>query len=233
MTTPPTSAMSLPAVQTPTRSMVITLGLVAAICGLIIVSAYEGSLSAVRDNRRVALERAITKVLPGASKTVSYRALADGSIVQADDKDAPAGALSFHAAYDASGSLMGIAAEGSAKGYADTVRILFGYSPPCACVIGIGVINMRETPGIGDKILTDTAFLGNFKALDTRINAELSGLANEVKTVKHGTKTQAWQVDAISGATITSRAVGRAINEAAQALLPRLVPKLEQIQKAP
>ena len=213
--------------------MVLTLGLVAAICGLIIVSAYEGSLSAVRDNRRVALERAITKVLPGASKTVSYLALPDGSIITANGDETPVGALSFHAAYNASGGLMGIAAEGSAKGYADTVRILFGYSPPCSCVVGIGVISMRETPGIGDRILTDAAFLSNFKALDTQLNAELSGLANEVKTVKHGTKAQAWQVDAISGATITSRAVGRAINEASQALLPRLVPKLEQIQKAP
>ena len=233
MNTPPSSALPVPATQTPTRAMVLTLGLVAAICGLIIVSAYEGSLSAVRDNRRVALERAITKVLPGANKTISYLALPDGAIVAASGGDAPVGTLRFHAAYDAKGSLMGIAAEGSAKGYADTVRILFGYSPPCACIVGIGVINMRETPGIGDKILTDTAFLANFKALDTRLNAELSGLANEVKTVKHGTKTQAWQVDAISGATITSRAVGRAINEASQALLPRLVPKLEQIQKAP
>ena len=222
MNMPPSSALPVPATQTPTRAMVLTLGLVAAICGLIIVSAYEGSLSAVRDNRRVALERAITKVLPGANKTISYLALPDGAIVAASGGDAPVGTLRFHAAYDAKGSLMGIAAEGSAKGYADTVRILFGYSPPCACIVGIG-----------DKILTDTAFLANFKALDTRLNAELSGLANEVKTVKHGTKTQAWQVDAISGATITSRAVGRAINEASQALLPRLVPKLEQIQKAP
>ena len=218
---------------TPTRAMIVTLGLVAAICGLIIVGAYEGSLSAVQDNRRVAMRRAIDKVLPGAHKTVAYHALADGAVQAAGAGDPPAGALVFHAAYDASGQLMGIAAEGAAKGYADTVRILFGYSPRCACVVGIGVVSMRETPGIGDKILVDAAFLANFKALDVQLKADLKGLANEVKTVKHGTKTQAWQVDAISGATVTSRAVGRAINDAAQALLPRLVPKLEQIGKAP
>ncbi len=67
---------------------------------------------------------------------------------------------------------------------------------------------MRETPGIGDKILTDKDFLANFNALDVQLNADLTALANEVKTVKHGTKTEPWQVDAISGATITSRAVG-------------------------
>jgi Na+-translocating ferredoxin:NAD+ oxidoreductase subunit G len=233
MSSPLTPAM-LPAVpQTPTRAMVLTLGLVATICGLLIVIAYEGSLSAVKDNRRVALERAIVKVLPGAARTVSYLALPDGSVAAAGAGETPAGALSFHAAYDGAGQLMGIAAEGSAKGYADNVRILFGYSPKCSCIVGIGVVSMRETPGIGDKILTDAEFLANFKALDTRVNAELKGLVNEVKTVKHGAKTQPWQIDAISGATVTSRAVGRAINEAAQALLPRLVPKLEQIGKAP
>jgi hypothetical protein len=73
---------------------------------------------------------------------------------------------------------------------------------------------MRETPGIGDKIVTDKAFLANFAALDVKLKADLSALANEVKAVKHGTKTKAWQVDAIAGATVTSRAVGKAINDA-------------------
>ena len=89
---------------------------------------------------------------------------------------------------------------------------------------------MRETPGIGDKIITDKDFLANFVALDTRLNKELSGLANEVKTVKHGTKTKAWEIDAIAGATITSRAVGRAINQSAQALLPLVAPHLDKIR---
>ena len=95
----------------------------------------------------------------------------------------------------------------------------------------IGVVSMRETPGIGDKILTDKGFLANFEALDVQLKDDLSALANDVKVVKHGTKTQAWQIDAISGATITSRAVGKGVNEAAQLLLPRLVPKLNQLEK--
>jgi electron transport complex protein RnfG len=233
MSTADTPAVPPAAPQTPTRAMVVTLGLVAAICGLLIVTAYEGSLPAVRDNRRIALERAVVKVLPGAARTVSFHALPDGSVAPAGPGEVPAGALPFQAAYDGAGQLMGIAAEGAAKGYADTVRIMFGYSPKCSCIVGIAVVSMRETPGIGDKILSDADFQANFKALDTRLNAELKALANEVRTVKHGTKNQAWQIDAISGATITSRAVGRAVNEAAQALLPRLVPQLDKIGKAP
>ncbi|MBB1076385.1 RnfABCDGE type electron transport complex subunit G [Rhodoferax sp. 4810] len=209
--------------------MLLALGLVAAICGLIIVVAYEGSLSSVKENRRVAMERAIHKVLPGAAKTVAYVALPNGSVSPAADAADAANGVPFHAAFDAAGQLMGIAAEGSAKGYAGNVRIMFGYSPQCNCVVGFSVVSMQETPGIGDKILKDASFLANFKALDVRLAADMKALANEVKTVKHGTKTQAWQIDAISGATVTSRAVGRAINDAAQALLPVLVPQIEKI----
>ena len=53
-----------------------------------------------------------------------------------------------------------------------------------------------------------------------------------MKTVKHGAKTNAWQIDAIAGATITSRAVGKAINDTAQALLPRLVPNLDKLKQS-
>ncbi|OLP07906.1 electron transport complex protein RnfG [Rhodoferax antarcticus ANT.BR] len=209
--------------------MLVALGLVAAICGLIIVVAYEASLGSVKENRRVAMERAIHKVLPGAALTVAYLALPNGSITLAGSEEAPDDAMPFHAAFDAAGQLMGIAAEGMAKGYAGNVRIMFGYSPGCDCVVGFGVVSMQETPGIGDKILKDANFLANFKALDVRLAKDMKTLANEVKTVKHGTKTQAWQIDAISGATVTSRAVGRAINDAAQALLPVLVPQIDKI----
>ena len=215
---------------TPTRAMLLALGLVAAICGLIIVVAFEASLSSVKENRRVAMERAIHKVLPGAAKTVAYVALPDGGIRPSAGADTAADSVPFHAAFDAAGQLMGIAAEGSAKGYAGNVRIMFGYSPPCHCVVGFSVVSMQETPGIGDKILKDANFLANFKALDVQLAADMKALANEVKTVKHGSKTQAWQIDAISGATVTSRAVGRAINDAAQVLLPRLLPQLQQIE---
>ncbi|MBI4984013.1 MAG: FMN-binding protein [Rhodocyclales bacterium] len=213
--------------------MIRTLGLVSAICGLIIVGSYQGTFSAVQENKRIALERAVFKVVPKAKAVGEFYAVPGKGIAPAAG-EAPAGAIKFYVGYDAAGQLAGIAAEGSGKGYADAVRIMFGYQPYCQCITGIGVVAMRETPGIGDKILTDRAFLANFEALDVKLSADLAALANEVKTVKHGTKTHPWQIDAIAGATITSRAVGRGINDAAKALLPALVPQLDKIRsKAP
>ena len=218
--------------ESPTGAMIRTLGLVSAICGLIIVGAYQGTYDAVAANKRIATERAVFKVIPAARSIAEFVAQPGGGIsrVGAGDTANAPGGVKFFAAYDESGKLAGIAAEGGAKGYADTVRIMFGYSPDCQCVVGIGVVNMRETPGIGDKIITDREFLANFSALDVKLKGDLSALANEVKAVKHGSKTSPWQIDAIAGATITSRAVGKAINDSAQALLPRLVPNLEKLK---
>lgn len=217
---------------TPTGAMVRTLGLVATICGLIIVGSYQGTYDAVQANKRLALEREVFKVLPAAKSMAEFVALPGGGIKPAGG-EVPAGAVRFYATYDENNQFAGIAAEGGAKGYADTVRILFAYRADCQCVTGFGVVAMRETPGIGDKILVDEAFRANFKALDAKLNADMKALANEIKAVKHGTKTQEWQIDAIAGATITSRAVGKAVNDAAQALLPRLVPHLDQIKEKP
>lgn len=214
---------------TPTLAMIRTLGLVAGICGLVIVGSYQGTYDAVAANKRIAMERAVFHVVPAARSIEAYYALEDGSIAKVEAA-APAGAVRFFAGYDEAGKLVGVAAEGSAKGYADSVRIMFGYDPACQCVKNIGLVSMRETPGIGDKIVKDKQFLANFEQLDAKLNAEMSALANEIKTVKHGAKTAAWQVDAIAGATITSRAVGKAINDTAQALLPKLVPNLDKIK---
>jgi electron transport complex protein RnfG len=228
-----TAAPEIAVPVSPTGAMIRTLGLVSAICGLIIVGAYQGTYDAVAANKRIATERAVFKVLPKAKAIAEFVALPGGELsrVGAGDTAIPPGGVKFFAAYDEAGKLAGIAAEGVGKGYADNVRIMFGYQPDCQCVVGIGVVAMRETPGIGDKIITDKDFLANFTALDVKLKADLSALANEVKAVKHGTKTGAWQIDAIAGATITSRAVGKAINDSAQALLPRLVPKLDTLAK--
>jgi len=218
-----------PAQATTATSLVKTLGIVSTVCGLIIVAAYQGTYDAAAANRRLALERTVFRVVPAAKSMSEWQATPQG--IRPAGGEAVAGAVKFYAAYDAEGVLAGIAAEGAAKGYADAVRILYGYSPACRCITGFGLVASKETPGIGDKIVTDKAFLENFKALDVKLNAELSALANEVKAVKHGSKAKAWEIDAIAGATVTSRAVGKAINDSAQQLLPKLVPEIGKLQK--
>lgn len=213
---------------TPPFVMIRALGLIAAICGLIIVSAYQGTFDAVQENKRIAVERAVFKVIPAAKSIAEYWALPDGKLEKVGaGGTAPSGAIKFFAGYDEQGKLAGIAAEGAAKGYADTVRILFAYDPGRQAITGFGVVSSRETPGIGDKILTDKAFLANFP-LDAKLGQD--ALANPIRAVKNGSKTNPWEVDAIAGATITSRAVAKAINDTAQVLVPRIAPHLDALK---
>jgi electron transport complex protein RnfG len=135
-----------------------------------------------------------------------------------------------YAGYDESGKLVGLALEAAAQGYQDVVRTLYGYSPECECIIGMTVLESKETPGLGDKVEKDRdpAFTANFKALDTKLNAEKTALANPIETVKHGTKRHPWQIDAISGSTVTSNAIGKGLNKSAQRLLPVLQYHLDE-----
>ena len=67
---------------TPAAAMIRTLGLIAAICGLIIVVAYQGTYDAVQENKRIAVERAVFKVIPAAKSIVEYAALPAGDLVR-------------------------------------------------------------------------------------------------------------------------------------------------------
>jgi electron transport complex protein RnfG len=213
---------------TPSGAMIRTLGILATICGVLIVSAYQGTLGPVAANKKIAVERAVFKVIPGAASVKEFIATPTG--IQPAGSVIPEGAVKFYAAYDQAGVLKGIAAEGEGKGYADTVKVMYAYDTAKQAITGIGVVSMRETPGIGDKIYTDQGFLDNFVALDVKLAADMKSLANAVKVVKHGTKQNPWEIDAIAGATVTSKAVGRGINASAQKLLPLLVPNLGMLQ---
>ncbi len=177
---------------------------VGMMCGLLIALVYEGTLPIIERNRAEALEKAVFAVIPGAARRETIEL--DGGEV--------------HAGFDAEGKLAGIAIEASSMGYADVVTLLYGYSPADETIIGIQVLASKETPGLGDKIEKDAAFLENFVALDASLNDDGSALRNRIVTVKSGTKTEPWQIDGITGATITSNAVGEALANSAERWLP-------------
>jgi len=208
--------------------MLRTLGLVAALSGLLVVLAYQLSQPLIEENKRIAIERALFRVIPGA--VVRRDFMLAGDTLQPLVAGESGNGMRVYAGYDARGELAGIALAAAAQGYQDVIRILYSYDPACECIRGIEVLKMAETPGIGDRIAKDPDFLQNFAALDARLDATGSGLANAIVSVRHGSKTSPWQIDAISGATISSQAVARMLNESAQQHLPRLVRRLKQLQ---
>ena len=212
MSTPENQVPELPS----STKLITTLATVAMISGLLVVLVYEFTKPIIAENQRLATERAIFKVLPQAKSRLTF-VVKQNKLVLANDKTA--GEL-VYAGYDKHNQLVGVAINAAAQGYQDIVKILYGYNPDSNCIIGFDVLKSTETPGFGTKITTDEDFLANFKCLDAQLNVTQSALANAITTVRHGTKKHDWQVDAISGSTITSNAIGRMLNKSAQAVLP-------------
>jgi electron transport complex protein RnfG len=214
---------------TPSLAMLRTLSLVAAVSGFLVVLAYQTTLPLIEENKRIAIERALFKVIPKAVTRRDFRVTAAGIVAA---QDSAAEGTPVYAGYDGEGRLAGVALEAAAQGYQDVIRILYSFDPACQCIRGIEVLKMAETPGIGDKISKDPKFQENFVELDARLKADGSGLANDIVMVKHGSKTEPWQIDAISGATISSQAVARMLNESAQQMFPTIIANLDQLQAA-
>lgn len=209
------------------RTMLLVLGLVAAISGLLISLAYEYTKAPIARYQREEQEQAVLRVLPQGVTSRPYIALPDRVVPGEGPVE---GGFLFYAAFDAAGTLVGIAGTGSGAGYADQIILLWGYDPRCACIIGVQTLQNKDTPGFGDRAEKETDFRANFNQLDVRLNAEATAPANPIKLVKHGTKTEAWQIDAISGATVTSRGYTRALRSSTEALLPRVVKHLSQLK---
>lgn len=218
-------ATTMQAPQVSSFALIRTLGIIAMVSGLLVVLVFEWTKPAIEQNKREMIERAVFQVVPGATQRRDFVVTANGIARTGDG-------ITVYAAYDDDNKLRGIAAEAAAQGYQDVIRLLYGYNPECQCITGIRVLKLSETPGLGDKIITDADFVANFNALDASLNATMEALANAIVTVKHGRKQNPWQIDAISGATISSTAVGKALNNSAQQLLPLLVPHIKELTVA-
>ena len=192
--------------------MIMTMAGIGIISGILLVFTYMGTLPTIEKNKAEALERAIFDVVPGASSKLTFTP-EDGRLRLVGPSEKPA--EKYYAAYDDEGKLVGIAVEASGQGFADIIKVLYGYDPDCQCIVGFKVLATKETPGLGDKIETDPAFVANFEALDVSLSADGSTLANPVVFAKPGQKTNPWEVEGITGATITSKAIQNLINVSA------------------
>jgi electron transport complex protein RnfG len=198
--------------------VVLILGVV---CALAIVTVYEVTKPIIRRNQIALRQRAILKVLPGASSSAAFRVDRDSNKIEETSPDAEGSDLVF-AGYDDKGKLVGLAIETAGMGYQDTIRLLYGYSFTKQAVIGTSVLESRETPGLGDRIEKDEKYLANFESLDVSLNDEGTEVANPIKFVKPGEKEFPWQIDGITGATISSQAVSDMLQASTADWIPRV-----------
>ena len=175
-----------------------------AIAGLLIVSAYTLTLPRIERHQGEVMQMAITEVLKSPT-TYDTLYLHNGALV----KDLPAGTDTkklekVYLGHDAAGKRVGFAVSAAENGFQDLVMLMFGYDASAHKLIAMKVIGNKETPGLGNKIETDSSFVNGFANAVAPING--------VK--KDRGKSTPSDVVMITGATISSRAVIRIIDNA-------------------
>lgn len=201
---------------------------VGVVCGLLIVSVYQVTLPVIEQNKAEALQAAILHVLPEARVSTTFR-LDEAGGFQALDGESQ-GAARIYAGYDENDKLVGLAVEAQGMGYQDVIRLIYGYSYADDAIIGVQVLESKETPGLGDRIETDPGFLQNFEQLDVSLLDDRSNLANPIVAVSHGKKTHPWEIDGITGATISSKAIADLLNRSAERWVPQIESNLEDFE---
>lgn len=190
--------------------LVTTLGAAGALAGLLIVLAYQSTLPAVEANRAARLDRAIHEVLSGIGRYETLY-LYQGALTDKLPDGVDGRALEkVYAGFAEDGRRVGFAIAGGAPGFQDVIRILVGFDPASHATLGLTILDSRETPGLGDKIQSE-GWLAQFRSAVTPLTP-----------VKPSTAREPNEVDTITGATISSRAVVTAVNESVERWVPVL-----------
>ncbi len=129
------------------------------------------------------------------------------------------GRTKFYSVYEARylGQLKGWVVKTKGQGYADTIELLLGLSPDLSTITGLFVLEQKETPGLGNKIITDD-WRGQF------IDKPADGGLVVVKTGA----TKSNEIDGVTGATISSKSVTGLVNTTVDAIRPALTDAMEK-----
>lgn len=185
--------------------LIFALGLAGFISGLILVSVYIFTKPIIAKNKAEALREAIFEVLPNTSSFIVLVPQGEGLRELAENEDSPEEVV--YLGFNSEGGMTGFAIAGEEAGYQDIISSIYGYDPTDEVIIGFKVLDSKETPGLGDKIFKDADFQTNFTSLK---------VTPEIEIVKKGERTADNQVEAITGATISSKAIVRLLNKSIQ-----------------
>ena len=169
---------------------------------LTILSCFSGGVLAyLRNGTKDRIENQVLEFVKGPAVRTIFEGAENNPI---EDrfvlKDGDIERTIFVAVYE--GEPRGGAFETFGKGYGGEVGLMVGINLQDDRLMGVGVTTHAETPGMGAKAKSDPAFVEQFKEQPT---------GSPIKVTADG-----GSINAISGATITSRAVSSAATEASE-----------------
>jgi len=184
---------------------------------LTILSCFSGGVLAVlRNNTQDRIDNQVLEFVKGPAVRTIFEGASNNPITDRFTlKDGDVERTFFVAIYD--GVPKGVAFETSGKGFGGDVGVMVGIDVKDDKLLGVGVTTHSETPGMGARAKTDPSFVDQFKGQSVKKPFKV--------TADGGT------INALSGATITSRAVSAATTEADQ-IYEKLKPEIDDKLKA-
>lgn len=170
---------------------------VGALSGVILAWVFGFADPLIQANKEKELKEAIFKVLPEAK---DYKTLE-----KAVGKDK----VIIFEGLDASGAPIGIAFKADGGGFQGNVGVMVGLGLDYLKIKGIEILDQVETPGLGDRI-REPQFKDQFKGVE---------VSPKVEYIKYRKPEKPNQIQAITGATISSNAVVVNINNAVAKVL--------------
>jgi electron transport complex protein RnfG len=165
--------------------LIIVLTIICVVSAVCLAFVYKITKEPIAKQKRMEMIKAIRAVLP---ETTVNDPLKDKITIK--DKD-------IYIGKDKNGKITGVAFKVFSNGFGGTIEIMLGIRANDNSVNGIQILTMSETPGLGAKI-EEKWFKDQFK------NKNLKNTVWKVK--KDG-----GDIDQITGATISPRAVTKAI----------------------
>ncbi len=185
---------------------------------LTVLSSFSGGLlAAIRNNTKERIEYQQLKFVKGpAIRSILEGCSNDPIVDRFKIKDGDVERSFFVGVFD--GEPSAVALEGFGKGFGGDIGVMVGVNVEEDTIVGVGVTTHSETPGVGSRAKTEPDFTVQFQGL---------ALKEAFKV-----KADGGQVDALSGATVTSRGVAAALSEASEIygrLKPQLIENLKTI----
>ena len=187
---------------------------------LTVLSAFSGGLLAsLRDGTKDRIEYQQLKFVKGPAILDIFKGATNNPIVDRFKiKDGDVERSFFIGKFD--GKPDEVAFESYGKGFGGDIGLMVGVNPSTDKIVGVGVTTMSETPGVGSRAKTDPDFVAQFAGKPM------------IETFK--VKADGGQVDALSGATVTSRGVSAGLTDAGsiyKRLKPKITEKLKEFSK--
>jgi len=166
--------------------MLTALTAVAVLSGISLVGVYNYATPRIEVNVKAETRKAIANIFPDG---------ADIKPVEGDEE--------MFSVKDKAGNLLGYAIIAEGNGYQGTIKMIAGVTADLKTMEGMEVLESQETPGLGAEI-ANKPFAGQFGGLQ---------ITHEIEYVKNQKPSQPYQVEAITGATISSRSVVNILND--------------------